>query len=141
VRLGHERGISKYPGPESPTNEQISQFGFHGRMNLSSTSLGSAQRTSKLLGRKPKAESIFEDTKRALDDEAKLIGLQEKQVSFSFGLKSFLGWVELVEIVGFFYTGYVLAPNVDIRILGVFFPTGSSGHGQLYPPDGISFRN
>ncbi|KAE8332464.1 hypothetical protein BDV39DRAFT_189097 [Aspergillus sergii] len=80
ARLGHRKGLFDSPEPESLTTEQVSQFWFGGQMNVSSTSLGSAQRASKLLGWSPEARSIFEDLERALDDEAKLMGLYEKQM-------------------------------------------------------------
>lgn len=77
ARLGYEKGLFDSPEPEALTNGQVSQFWFGGQMNVSSTSLGSAQRASKLLGWKPKSRNIFEDIERTLDAEAKLLGVQK----------------------------------------------------------------
>lgn len=74
ARIGYQKGLFDSPVPESLTNEQVSRFWFGGQMNVSSTSLGSAQRASKLLGWKPTSRNIFEDIDRTLDAEAKLLG-------------------------------------------------------------------
>lgn len=75
AKLGHQKGYFDSPEPELLTNEQVSRFWGGGQMNVSSTSLGSAQRASNLLGWAPQSRSIFSDLERTLDFEAALLGL------------------------------------------------------------------
>lgn len=75
AHLGFNKGYFDSPVPDELTNQAVSRFWYGGQMNISSTSLGSAQRASKILGWKPQARTIFEDLERALDVEAGLLGI------------------------------------------------------------------
>ncbi|GKZ21545.1 hypothetical protein AbraIFM66951_006727 [Aspergillus brasiliensis] len=75
TKLGYQKGYFDSPEPESLTQEQVFRFWYGGHMNMSTTSLGSAQRVARLLGWKPSERSIFEDLERTLDHEASLLGL------------------------------------------------------------------
>ncbi|KAI7975376.1 hypothetical protein EIK77_000220 [Talaromyces pinophilus] len=78
ARVGYAKGLLDSDIPEELSNAEVSRFWKGGQMNVSSTSLGEAQRARELLGWNPEKHSLLEDIGRTMEAEAAAMGLLTK---------------------------------------------------------------